>query len=305
MIPIVVSGATGLLGKSILDKLLTVFPNTQIIALARTPIKNKNITTILWDLPNQLPNKNQLPEKFHYIHTANLLKTTDTSKFESINCKALEEFLSIFTEQISSIIWVSSLSVLGSGPFISATETDLTMPNTELAKSRLKQEELILKFAKKNNIPCTGLRGRLYIGANEKEFNSYLRLILKYPLLAFNNAETKISVISSEDFASIVSKIILKNSSQREIYNIAYSTPLSIKEFLKTNNKKPILTISTKMISYLIVFMPKKIRISLTNKIELLGQNQVMNVTKLNQFLNDESLDKNPIEIINSYIKTK
>lgn len=303
MDPIVVSGAQGLLGRSILQSLQRDFPGSQIIALARSPVDVKGIKTVIWNLPKQIPNSQELPLKFHYIHTANLLKSEDLSQFYEINCRALKKFLDRFQEQISSVIWSSSLSVLGQGPFFNANENDLQAPSTALAQSRFAQEEIILDFCKNKNLGCFGLRARLYIGPSEKEFNSYLRLLLRKPFLAFNGGRVKISVISIEDYAKIVSELLAKMSDKREIFNIAYKSPLCIANFLKLYGLSPRWTFPARVLKVVLFFLPQKNKNSLQTKLELLGQDQVMDVSKLESFLQTKLLSKDPLNVICQYIK--
>lgn len=297
----VVSGGNGLLGKSILEILSIRFPEAQICALARSEIAMNKVKTVLWDLPYKFPERAELPKSFHYIHTANLLKSNLSDDFDKINVDALNTFLNLYKDQIKSIIWSSSLSVLGQGPFNNAKETSILNPQTDLAKSRLKQEELIMDFAKSRKIPCVGLRARLYIGPEEKEFNSYLQMIMKKPYLAFNQGKTLISVIDHNDYAKVVCEFLSRDFQFQEIFNIAYSRPLSISEFLKTMQVRLNFSLPSSLLKLISKALPHKTRNSIKTKLELLAQNQVMDVSKLQNYLKNDLLDQDPHLILKKY----
>jgi len=301
----VVSGATGLLGNSIINNLQNNFPEAQVISLQRGTHSNSSNSIISWNLPDNLPNKHQLPARFTFIHMANLLKSTDPKQFNLINVEALNHFLSRFEDQIEAIIWSSSLSVLGQGPFNSAREQDQVNPQTPLAISRHNQEELILNFSKNRGIPCIGLRGRLYIGEQEQDFNRYLRLILKFPILAFNSGQTKISVISANDYAEVLSLLIKKNIKTQELFNLAYQTPLHIAQYLEIMGIQTHWRTYHFILSIIKYLIPKKIASKYQTKIELLGQNQIMNVSKLKEYIGNEIIDRDPHEIVMNYIKIR
>lgn len=279
---IILTGANGLVGQEVLNFFHTHHPEIKVTALIRrTPSKYlSGVHYVQGDLTHDLPGDLFGNGPVVLIHLASLLKACHLSDYRKVNVRGTEALLKMGGDQIIKVIYGSSMSVYGQGPFQKVAEETSPQPETDLAISRYEAEEVIRQFCENKKIPFYLLRPRFLFGLRDKETLPSLKKLQSKGVLIGDGSQ-KYSYISVDDYAEIIGHLALITDSQSTgVLNISYPDPLSLKEiFSLFDSEKKMRSIPVKLIMGLGKFFPpfKKLRI----KMQLIGQDQVLDVTKL------------------------
>jgi nucleoside-diphosphate-sugar epimerase len=279
---IILTGANGLVGQEVLNFLHTHHPEIKVTALIRsTPPKYlSGVHYVQGDLNHDLPEELFGNGPVILIHLASILKAPHLSDYRKVNVGGTEALLKMGGAQIIKVIYGSSMSVYGQGPFHKVAEETPPHPETDLALSRFEAEEVIRQFCENKKIPFYLLRPRFLFGLRDKETMPSLKKLQAKGLLIGDGSQ-KYSYILVDDYAEIIAHLaLLPDSQSTGVLNISYPDPLSLKEiFSLFDSGKKMRSIPAKFIMVLGKFFPplKKLRI----KMQLIGQDQVLDVTKL------------------------
>jgi nucleoside-diphosphate-sugar epimerase len=304
---IVITGANGLIGQELLAS-LSIRPDLNVTAFVRKEPKARlaNVTYISGSLPDNIPEALFSGDEITLIHLASELRAQTPEDYQRTNVLGTRKLLEIAGNKISKIIYNSSMSVYGQGPFQNITETSPLYPETELAISRRDAENVIRDYANKNNISSFILRPRFLLGDRDKETLPAL-LKLKKKALLIGNGQQKYSFIAVPDYVKIISYLAVEDSSLglNEV-NIAYKTPVSLLDIYEAEGShSSYKKVPAKFIMTLGRYLPplKKLR----TKLQLIGQDQVMDVNKLYSlcpFMNEWDGKARIKEIVTSYMRT-
>ena len=198
------------------------------------------------------------------------------------------EFLLRALQKVNArLIFGSSVSVLGQGPFVDLNETAVPAPKTALARSRLACECLI----RNSGVPHVILRTRFILGgADSSTAPGLLRLGKKRLMLA--SGEQKLSYIHVNDLARIVLWLSLETVWEQNIFHVAQSAPVTFRKVVQTilrkhrYSYKPLVKIPcyTWFFSFL-SRLPFETARNILTKLQLFGTDQIVSNQRLKTHL--------------------
>ncbi len=214
---ILLIGATGFLGLSILERLLKedykvgclLRPGSNIGTLEKTASTvGKNILLICGEFLDPDSIRSQIGNSVAAVYMIDLANTP-----------ILQNFLNaVKGTSLKRIIFISSTTVLV--PLESAVKD-----------SKLKSEELI----KRSGLKYTILRPSMTYGiSNDPNFSKMLKFIKKWGFfITFGNGENLIQPVYIEDIAGAVVKVLKEDAAIRKTYNLPGKSPLKYNKMLK------------------------------------------------------------------------
>jgi len=210
---ILVTGASGFLGKEIMNKI----HNYEYITIGR------NGSDIIWDLSTTpLP---KIPLIDVVIHAAGKAHITPTSIYENqliydVNYKGTVNLLKCLDELSvlpKYFVFISSVAVYGINEGINIDETTSLQATNPYGKSKIEAEEIVLKWGIENNVTCTILRLPLLVGQNPPgNLGSMINGIKNGYYFNISGGESRKSMVLASD----VAKFILKASEVGGVFNL-------------------------------------------------------------------------------------
>jgi nucleoside-diphosphate-sugar epimerase len=215
---ILISGATGFLGKIILNELIKL--DYQLLTLGK-----KAVNDICVDLTRgnfHIPNAGKIDLVIHAAGKAHSVpKTQEEVKFFfDVNFEGTKNLCnSLLSSQCRprSFIFISSVSVYGvdSGEFI--TEDHPLNGNTPYAQSKIMAEKWLHQWSNENNITLSILRLPLVAGLNPPgNLGAMIKGIRSGRYVSIGKANAKKSMIWAEDIAYIIPLLAQKGG----VYNL-------------------------------------------------------------------------------------
>ena len=268
---ILITGSNSFIGNEIV-KYLSKY-NYNIIGTYRKSkkkFKSKKINLIKLDLNKKINFKDKFNVLIHCAST-----TPANEKRESyfkINQIGFKNLISLcLKSECNKIILISSVAVYGDVKK-TITENSFVRGKSKYAKSKLKMENILFRFAKKNKINSVILRLSQVIGS--KSVNNYFSDLKKK---IHSNKKITISLQSKKDYFNNlchindlcmnIKKLINGNIilNKNEVFNFASNKPITINKF------KKIIYSYNKKIQFVESNIPKFYKISLnkTNKYNL------------------------------------
>lgn len=303
--PVIVTGATGFLGKYITRELVKrgyeVFVITRDYNKAAAIFKQDQvniITASLADAPSLL----KIPEKAGIFHCAGITGSIHASQYEynQINIQGTHNLLkTAIKKQSSYFTFVSSISAVGAVGSLAnpILETTKPQPKTYYGISKLAAENILLTEAPAT-LPITIVRPTLIYGPGQSALSGaelLFKLCEKTTIPLIGGNETFIPLIYVDNAATGIIDLSLHNQG-KEIFNLADPDDVTIKTLAilinnHSNQKKRFITIPYSLINLISLAMngaswlfKKDFGLSLEN-IKILANNGfVMKIDKSFQF---------------------
>jgi nucleoside-diphosphate-sugar epimerase len=217
MLNILITGATGFLGKIIADVLIS--HKNEIISIGR-----HNNNTIISDLSLNPPIliKQDLDTVIHAAGKAHSIPRNDKEikAFFDVNVTGTKNLLAGIENSGSfpnSFIFISTVAVYGKENGVKINEDSPLLAKDPYGLSKIQAEQLVLDWCKKNNVTCTILRLPLLIGENPPgNLGAMIKAIKKGYYFNIGGGLARKSMVVAEDVANIV----FKASSIGGIYNL-------------------------------------------------------------------------------------
>jgi nucleoside-diphosphate-sugar epimerase len=214
---IVLTGATGFLGKIIADVLIS--HKNEIITIGR-----QNSNTIISDLSLNSPIliKNEINIVIHAAGKAHSIPRNDKEikAFFDVNVTGTKNLLAGIENSGSfpnSFIFISSVAVYGLSHGVLINENFPSAAKDPYGLSKIQAEQLVLDWCQKNDVICTILRLPLVAGQNPPgNLGAMLKGIKKGYYFNIAGGKAKKSMVLAED----VAKAIVKVSNIGGIYNL-------------------------------------------------------------------------------------
>ena len=237
---ILLTGASGFLGKAIQKKLIS--RNTKIVTIGR-----KSSNTVLCDLSLDQPNIpfNTIDLVIHCAGKAHLVPNSNIEKnlFFEVNVKGtknLLEALETLTLAPLRFVYISSVSVYGRDIGEKINENEKLLASDPYGLSKLKAETLVLNWCEDNNVICTILRLPLLVGDKPPgNLGKMLRMIKKGMYFNVGGGFAKKSMVLAEDVAKFIPQI----SKYGGIYNLSDGEHPSFNEIASAISKNKIFNI--------------------------------------------------------------
>ena len=268
---ILITGSNSFIGREIINYLSKY--NYNLIATYRknkNEFKSKKVKLVKFDLKKKL----NLNKRFGVlVHCASVTPANEfRENYYKINQIGFKNLISLcLKSKCNKIILISSVAVYGDVKK-TITEKSFARGKSKYAKSKLKMENILFRFAKKNKINSVVLRLSQVIGS--KSVNNYFSDLKKK---IHSNKKITISLQSKKDYFNNlchindlcinIKKLIDGNIilNKNEVFNFASNKPITINKF------KKIIYSYNKNIQFVESNIPKFYKISLnkTNKYNL------------------------------------
>jgi len=268
---ILITGSNSFVGREIINYLSKY--NYNLIATYRknkNEFKSKKVKLVKFDLKKKL----NLNKRFGVlVHCASVTPANEfRENYYKINQIGFKNLISLcLKSKCNKIILISSVAVYGDVKK-TITEKSFARGKSKYAKSKLKMENILFRFAKKNKINSVVLRLSQVIGS--KSVNNYFSDLKKK---IHSNKKITISLQSKKDYFNNlchindlcinIKKLIDGNIilNKNEVFNFASNKPITINKF------KKIIYSYNKKIQFVENNIPKFYKISLnkTNKYNL------------------------------------
>ena len=268
---ILITGSNSFVGSEIINYLSKY--NYNLIATYRknkNEFKSKKVKLVKFDLKKKL----NLNKRFGVlVHCASVTPANEfRENYYKINQIGFKNLISLcLKSKCNKIILISSVAVYGDVKK-TITEKSFARGKSKYAKSKLKMENILFRFAKKNKINSIVLRLSQVIGS--KSVNNYFSDLKKK---IHSNKKITISLQSKKDYFNNlchindlcinIKKLIDGNIilNKNEVFNFASNKPITINKF------KKIIYSYNKNIQFVESNIPKFYKISLnkTNKYNL------------------------------------
>ena len=268
---ILITGSNSFVGSEIINYLSKY--NYNLIATYRknkNEFKSKKVKLVKFDLKKKL----NLNKRFGVlVHCASVTPANEfRENYYKINQIGFKNLISLcLKSKCDKIILISSVAVYGDVKK-TITEKSFARGKSKYAKSKLKMENILFRFAKKNRINSVILRLSQVIGS--KSVNNYFSDLKKK---IHSNKKITISLQSKKDYFNNlchindlcinIKKLIDGNIilNKNEVFNFASNKPITINKF------KKIIYSYNKKIQFVENNIPKFYKISLnkTNKYNL------------------------------------
>ncbi|MFD3259565.1 NAD-dependent epimerase/dehydratase family protein [Paenibacillus lentus] len=236
---VVVIGGTGFVGQKMIEQLNRFSEGRlEIRALVRDTRKIKdmpNLVKIVGSLPD-VPSELFSSKPHVVIHFGTKNKDQDGKGFEEVNVVGTRNIMANLPESTLGVIYGSSFSVYGQGSLNDVNEKQEIHPETPLAISRAKAENIILEEMKNRGRSGLALRPRFIIGKDDQHT---IPLLIKAYQHHFNIGTGKqaSTYIDVEDYARIITELVLyilrgaeNNQYFNTALNVGYQRPMALAE---------------------------------------------------------------------------
>lgn len=246
---ILITGATGFIGKAVLEKLIKKYSSSDIIALSSKQIEGiRTIPSRGYAFSKEYLLENGCGDVELLLHvgafTPKSSCETNHINLTTDNIISTNSILSSFLPNLKKIVFVSTLDVYtNENDFID--EQSSTMPSGLYGWSKLYCEKMIVNYCVQENKTYEILRlGHVY-GPGEEKYRKVMPLMLQNAihgknLTIYGDGEAVRSFIFIDDVVTAIVKSIDLDTS--EVINIVGSETITINELanmirLYTNNK--------------------------------------------------------------------
>lgn len=248
---ILLTGATGFIGRQVVLKLVKKFPKAVIYCTARNEkselektglkiLKSLKINLIILDL-GETPEMAKIPSKIDYvIHLAASAETSE--KDHSFNEISIQNLLSqINFKTLKHFVFTSTTAVWSGRTKMDQplTETDPPFPSNEYGRSKIKAEKRLADWCRRHSVPYTIFRLSTVYGSNTRPdglFDALKKLIPKKSFITRLNWPGLTSLVYVGDVANLLAAAI-EFKPARNLY-IVYSESMSLAEMSRLMHKK-------------------------------------------------------------------
>ncbi len=271
-----ISGATGFLGKFIIDELASESYDT---------IGRSNSNTINFDFERS-KNPLSISGKYDYLIIASGhahvfgSHNTECLKHHNVNFVGTRLLVnSVDLKTLKGVVYISSVAVYGENMRIQFSEEDELRGETPYAKSKIAAEEYLMDWSEQKNVPVLILRAPLIAGKYPPgNLGAMIEAIQKKRYFSVNRGRARRSMVLADDLA----KYVVRNCGKHGVYNLSDGYHPSYREL-------------ERLISHqLNVSPPKEIPVFLVKLVAKLGDIFPLlpiNSLRLKKLMNDLILD--------------
>ena len=293
---LVLTGATGYVGTTVLRKLIEACPESRVRVLARQ-LPPQDAPAIRWvpcTLP-EVPNGAFPPRPYLLVHLATRQIDPDGTGFVATNVTGTLNLLRKSDANLRGVVYGSSASVYGQGPLQPALEVDRPDPVTPLASSRRAAEKVILKMATERDFGAYLCRPRFIVGGGDRFLVPILVRLARMRLAG--SQAVSCSFIHVDDYAEVILFLLQRLATpdgngakpERLAVNVAYSAALTQEQILSTVQRiaglpRPLVRLRCPR-SLLVGLraLPGRRPDRLATRLELLMQDQILSCRRLSE----------------------
>lgn len=258
---VLVTGATGLIGKLCVKSLLNSGYNTQVIALVRDGEKARNLfgeskrlSFLIQDINQRISTSRKVD---YIIHAASTTSSKDFVEkpvetiYTALNgTRNVLEFAK--NKRIASIVYLSSLEVYGGNDFEDITENsygyiDILNPRSSYSESKKMVETMCISYGSEYGVPVRIARLAQTFGAgvsksDNRVFAQFAKAVInKENIVLHTKGETKRNYCYTTDAVRAIFTILTKGENNNA-YNVAnentYCSIADMAHLLENENTK-------------------------------------------------------------------
>ena len=244
----IVTGGAGFIGSNIVKKLVARGDNVVVIDNLNTG-KEENLSSVkdkIIFLKDDILNVDLLEQHTNEIdgifHQAALASVQDSfskpEEYNNVNVNGTENILKLAKKNDFKVVYASSSSVYGNPEKIPISESDSKNPINPYAETKLKKEELAVKYSK-IGVKVIGLRYFNVFGKGQsKEYAGVLKLFLERirdqlpPKINGDGTQFR-DFVYVEDVAD-ANIMSMDSEVNHEFFNVGTNTSITILELAKT-----------------------------------------------------------------------
>jgi nucleoside-diphosphate-sugar epimerase len=241
---ILVTGATGFVGRHVVDRLAQHREILSVRALVRqrasghdqVPGNVEIVTGDLLDLPSVERAVNGVDA---IVHLASKNVDHDGTGFKSINVDGTRALCEAAVgHRVSRLIYLSSVGVYGHGIHRGSDESTPVRPDTDFSRSKAAAEQLILDHHKAGDFQACVLRQRFVYGEGDRFLIPRMVKAVRRTPFWIGGGRAKLSVILVNDLAEIMGSLATQPEktipTENPVYHVTDGTPVSYRELVST-----------------------------------------------------------------------
>lgn len=238
MINILITGASGFLGKEIFKK-LEELKDSKLVTIGRSKESN-----VVCDLAIKIPKFNDSYNKvIHIAGKAHSIPKTDLEiqEFYKVNHVGTKNLLDSLKDNLpKTFVFISTVAVYGKDYGEMIDESFPLEGKTPYAKSKIMAEKEVINFSKKHKINYIILRLPLISGANPLgNLGTMMKAIEKGYYFRIGKGLSKKSIVSSTDIANLICSLDDNKSGVFNLTDTIDPTFREIEDYIaKLYNKK-------------------------------------------------------------------
>lgn len=264
---ILITGATGFIGRHVLSRLLQSSGQENIRILIMEHEKDilndyPGLSSVIGDLSNEPAVVEAVKGVKTIIHLASKNIDRDHTGFDKVNvegtkilCKAAQD------QEVETFIYLSSVGVYGHRSHRDADENTKLAPDTDFSVSKAKAEKIVLEFNERGVFNGIVLRHRYVYG--EGDIHVVPRMIKaarKYKFL-LNRGKAMMSFIKVDDAAEIIYEFTKAGEKEKDpVYHITDGFPIRYSDLIGLICASYDLDPPTKNLPYWLIYPPLKLK---------------------------------------------
>lgn len=241
MSKILITGASGFIGKALLTKLMTNFDYNLVIALRKLNPTIKQVEQVI--IPNLTQTINwhnaltNVTTVVHLAGRAHIIKETVSNPlaiFRQVNVTAtLELAKQALACGVKRFIFISSIGVNGNTNTHAFTEQDLPHPVADYALSKLEAEEALIALTKNTTMELVVIRPPLVYGKGvQANFYSLIKWVERGFPLPLGAVKNRRSFVALDNLVDFIITCIKHPNAANQIFLIADNECISTPELL-------------------------------------------------------------------------
>lgn len=301
---VVLLGATGFVGRAVLDELLATPWVRSVRLLLRQPsalnLSHPKLQVFQGSLPDFPGELLPSSDPYSLIHFASIQRSADP-EILGVNQAGLRNLLGRAGTNLKGVIFGSSMSVHGQGHQRAIDGATPGQPETPLAVSRFECEEIVRIACTERGIGYANLRPRFILDVNDPStLGPWIKLARKGILLG--SGEQKFSIIERRDYARVVVQLAA-SFQEGECYVqgalvVGYREPLVYGEIWRSIRRELGLSETPRIripASATVLSLLRKTRVLAgpAVKLELMGFDHYGDSRALKPFVNHAIIDQN------------
>jgi nucleoside-diphosphate-sugar epimerase len=297
---VVVLGPTGFVGSAILRR--APLHRAEVHALVRGDA-TRVPATVARVVPGELPDlpPDLFPDAPHVVLHFATKQRDDGAGFD-VNERAATAIARALRPSCAGIVYGSSLSVYGQGEQRGDTETRALHPETPLATSRVRAEEILLGAARVRGIGAFALRPRFVVGEGDRSTLPALLALFRRGLLLGDGSQ-RFTIVDVDDYAEValrLSALLLDGEREVTPLHVGYGRAVSLDEIRgalhtrfalpRVRAKIPVSPRVTRALSR----VPAAGARALATRLELVGLSHYVSVDRLAEVAGADVVRKDP-----------
>lgn len=262
---ILVTGATGFIGRHVLSRLLQSNKQVRVLLMEHEKdflIEYPGLSYVIGDLSNESAVVEAVRGAKTIIHLASKNIDKDETGFDLINVEGTRKLCEAAEDQkLETFIYLSSVGVYGHGSHRDSNENTKLAPDTEFSASKAQAEKIVLEYNEKGIFNGIVLRHRYVYGEGDVHVvPRMIKAARKYKFL-LNKGSAMMSFIKVEDLAEIIHEFAITTEKEKNpVYHITDGFPIKYRDLIGLICESYDLDPPTRNLPLWLIYPPLKVK---------------------------------------------